>query len=75
MSLKILHHLFRRTTVLAVVSLIPAILQARTFDFDKYFDSDHITAYVVAGPQETAGETEHTTFPYHADRKVTYVDL
>ena len=48
MSLKILHHLFRRTTVLAVVSLIPAILQARTFDFDKYFDSDHIIAYVVA---------------------------
>ena len=48
MSLKILHHLFRRTTVLAVVSLTPDILQARVFDFDKYFDSDHIIAYVVA---------------------------
>ena len=48
MSLKILHHLFRRTTVLAVVSLTPDILQARAFDFDKYFDSDHIIAYVVA---------------------------
>ncbi len=71
MSLKILHHLFRRTTVLAVVSLIPAILQARTFDFDKYFDSDHITAYVVAAFLIAT----NTTFPYHAGRKVTYVDL
>ena len=49
MSLLQRYNIFSRITILAILLLVPAILQAQDNLFYNLFDFDHILGYVVAG--------------------------